>query len=520
MAKFFGFEFRRADQDVAEPDQLPSVVPPTNSDGASVVLAGGTQSFMMDLDGAVRTESELIARYRELALHPEVESAIDDVVNEAIVTDQDTPPVTLDVSDLDIPDNLKNIIHEEFDHIVRLLEFNTKAYEVFKTWYVDGRLYYNVIIDEAAPEEGIIGLRNVNAMFLRKVREVISEPDQDGFNTIQTASEYYLYQEGGFRNTAQTASNFSIQANQLQTIRIAKDSIVYVTSGLQDHGSYMVLSYLHSAIKPFNQLRMLEDAAIIYRLVRAPERRVFKIDVGGMPRPKAEQYIREMMLKHKNKVVYDQMTGEVRDERKFMTMMEDYWFPSQNGKGTDVDVLQGGQNLGEMTDVEYFKNNLYEALKVPKTRLNPEGGFNLGRPTEITRDELKFMKFVSRLRLQFSQLFLKLLKTQLILRRIVSADEWTQIEPFIKVKYTEDNYFEELKNSEILRDRLQTLTMIDPYIGVYYSRSWVNTNVLHLSEDEVKQIAQENAEDIEYLQMRAEMGESIEVNPKMQLNGI
>lgn len=507
MVKLFGFEFRRADQDVAEPDQLPSVVPPSNSDGASVILAGGTQSYMLDLDGSVRTESELISRYRELALHSEVEMAIDDVVNEAIVTDQDAPPVTIDLSDLDIDDGLKDIISEEFEHIVRLLEFNTKAYEIFKTWYVDGRLYYNVIIDENAPEEGIIGLRHINSAFLRKVREVVSSPDPEGFNTIQTASEYYVYQEGGFKNTAQTTSNYSAQINQLQAVRIAKDSVVHVTSGLQDQSSYTVLSYLHSAIKPFNQLRMLEDAAIIYRLVRAPERRVFQIDVGGMTGQKAKQYINEMMFKHKNKVVYDQMTGEVRDERKFMTMMEDYWFPSQNGRGTTVDVLPGGQNLGEMTDVDYFKTRLYEALKVPVSRLQPDGGFNLGRPSEITRDELKFMKFVSRLRLQFSQLFYKLLKTQLILRRIVSADEWTQIETNIKFKYTEDNFFEELKQSEILRDRLQTLQMIEQFVGTYYSRMWVYTNVIHLSEEQIAQIAQENANDVEYLQMKAGLDE-------------
>lgn len=511
--KIFGFELKRIDDGVPDQDHLPSIIPPANDDGAAVVMAGGTQSFILDLDGSVRTEAELIARYRDISLHPEVETALDDIVNEAIVVDQDTPPVTLDLSDLELPDNLKQLIQEEFERLLGLLEFNTRAYEIFKQWYVDGRIYYNVIIDEENPEEGIAALRNVNALYLKKVREELRVPDEDGFNTVAVMNEYYVYQEGGFKN-GQVTANFSMTQNQLNSIKIAKDSIVYVTSGLQDPAGTIVLSHLHSAIKPINQLRMLEDAAIIFRLVRAPSRRVFKVDVGGLPRGKAEEYVNAMMRKHKNKVVYDQTTGEVRDERKFMTMLEDYWFPNQNGKGTEVDILQGGENFGQMDDIMYFKQQVYEALKIPFSRTNPSEGFSLGRPSEITRDEVKFSKYVTRLRLQFSQLFYKILSTQLMLRQIVSQQEWDEvIYPKLRFKFTEDNFFEELKQSEILKDRLQTMQMVTMLVPDWLSRMWVWKNVMRLSEDQVKEIMQENAMDAQWIQMRMEMMANEEIAP-------
>ncbi len=491
----WGFEIRRASGDIESREQLPSIVPPSNEDGASIVPAGGTQGYMLDLEGAVRTESELIARYRDVALHPEAESAIDDITNEAIVTDTAAQPVAMDLSDVDIDDSLKQIIEEEWDRILDLLEFNTKAYEIFKQWYVDGRSYYQMIIDEEQPENGIQSLRPIDAMHLRKVREVNSVRDNDGFNEIQIVNEYYVYSDTGFRSTAHTPITSSFTSgNQANTVRITKDSVVHVTSGLQDQMSRMVLSHLHAAIKPLNQLRSLEDATIVYRLVRAPERKVFSVDVNGMPPAKAQQYLQGLMQKHKNKTVYDQSTGEIRDDRKFMTMIEDYWFPNQDGRGTKVDILKGGDNLGEMTDVEYFQQKLYKSLYVPISRLESSDGFSLGRPSEITRDELKFMKFVARLRMQFSQLFFKLLRTQLLLRKVIAPEEWHMLESKIKFKFAQDNFFEELKKNEVLREKVTTLQQVDPYIGKYFDDVWVYQTVLGLTDDETRQMQQRVAQ--------------------------
>ena len=509
MVKLFGFNFTRADQEVPEPDLIPSIIPPNNDDGAAVVMAGGTQAALLDMDGAVRSEADLIGRYREAALHPEVESAVDDIVNAMVVTDSDAPPVLIDLSDLELPDNLKEIITSEFDHVLKLLHFNHKAYETLRSWYVDGRLYYLLLINEEDPQQGLIGLRQVNALNLRKVRELVDAPDPDGFRQLAVTNEYYVYQESGFKPTNGSAASttWSMQNNQLQSTRISKDSIVHVTSGLQDGANNMVLSYLQGAIKPLNQLRMLEDASIIYRLVRSPTRRMWSVDVGGLPRGKAEQHVNNLMQRHKNKVVYDQSTGELRNDRKFLTMLEDYWFPNQNGKGTTVTNLDGAGSFMDLQDIEYFKNKLYESLKIPKSRTDSAAAFSLGRPSEIQRDEIKFSKFVSRLRTQFQQLFLKLLSTQLILKQIVSGEEWAElIEPVVRFKFTEDNYFEELKQSEVLQNRLATLQQIDQFVGVYYSRAWVARNVLKQTEAEVEEIERENAADAAFLQARAEQG--------------
>lgn len=486
----WGFEIRRAGADVEERENVPSIIPQINEDGAQVVPAGGTQGYLLDLEGAVRTESELIARYRDTALHPEVESAIDDIANEAIVTDSEDPAVMMDLSEVEIDDNLKLMIEQEWDRIQDLLQFNTKAYEIFKQWYIDGRSYYQMIIDEDAPENGIQSLRPIDAMHLRKVRETTTERDKDGFNEIHVVNEYYVYSETGFRNTAHrpVQSSFTAQSSQGNTIRISKDSVVHVTSGLQDQMSRMILSHLHAAIKPLNQLRSLEDATIVYRLVRAPERKVFSVETMGLPPAKAAQFLNAQMQKHKNRTVYDQTTGEVRDDRRFMTMIEDYWFPSNDGKGTKVDILKGGDNLGEMTDVEYFQQKLYKALYVPISRLESSSGFSLGRPSEITRDELKFMKFVARLRMQFSQLFFKLLRTQLLLRQVISPDEWHLLESKIRFKFTEDNFFEELKKNEVLREQMTTLGQVDPYVGKYIDDVWVYQNIFHFTDDQTTEM--------------------------------
>jgi hypothetical protein len=509
--KIFGLQFgRNKEPELPDPQQLPSIVPPDNDEGATIVLAGGAQVAGIDMDHAVRTEAELIARYRDISLHPEVEAAIEDIVNQAIITDDvDAPPVAIDLSKLEVPEGVKNIIEEEFAYIIRLLNFNNKAYEIFKNWYVDGRLNYHVIVDEKHPEWGVLGLRSINPLNLRKVREVTKVPDESGFLVTEIVNEYYVYSELGFNRSSAPYSNVSVSSNPAGYVKIAKDAIVNATSGLQDAVTNMVLSYLHSAIKPLNQLRMLEDAAIIYRLVRAPERRVFYLDVGGLPRAKAEQYLNEMMRKHKNKVVYDQATGEVKDNRKFMTMLEDYWLPRRDGKGTEIDILPGGENLGEMTDVEYFKRKLYEALKVPMSRLEASSPFSMGRPSEITRDELKFMKFVERLRLQFSQLFFKILRTQLMLKRVVGPDEWEEISPFIKFRFADDNFFEELKQSDVMRDRAQTATLMEPFVGVYFSRMWMWRQVWRLTEEEIEEIVAElNQEALEMAKQQKQLNKA------------
>jgi len=489
----WGFEIRRAGGDIEQRENIPTPVPPANTEGAQVVPAGGVQGYLLDLEGSVRTEAELIARYRSVALHPEVESAIDDIANEAIITDQQGAAVDMDLSDLDVDDQLKEVIQQEWDRVLDLLLFSTKSYEIFKQWYIDGRIYYQVIIDEQAPENGIQALRNVDAMHLRKIREDTTTTDPDGYEEIRVVNEYYLYSPNGFKNNAQVPMNSAFSSMNTQAVKLSKDSVIHVTSGLQDQMSTMILSHLHAAIKPLNQLRTLEDATVVYRLVRAPERKVFNVETGGLPPNKAMQHVQNQMQRHKNKVVYDQTTGEVRDDRKFMTMIEDYWFPKQDGKGTSVDILKGGDNLGEMTDVEYFQQKLYKSLYVPISRLESSTGFSLGRPSEITRDELKFMKFVARLRLQFSQLFYKILRTQLLLRNVIAPEEWHMLEQKIKFLFAEDNFFEKLKQTEVLREMAMTLGQLDPYVGKYFSAEWVQESVIQFTEEEI-QLEQERME--------------------------
>lgn len=475
----FGFEIKKRQE---LPDPV-SFAPKLNDDGAMVVQAGGVYGTYVDLDGSIRTETELVTRYREMSQHPELEQAIDDIINEAIVGDSQDSPVELNLDDLEQPERIKEIIRQEFEHVLGLLEFNDYSYEVFKKWYVDGRLYYHAVIDEEKPREGIKELRYIDPRFIRKIRETKRKRTSAGVPVFADGNEYYIYNNKGFVRSPGATSMTS------QGIKIAKDSVVSVMSGMANPNGDTILSYLHKAIKPLNQLRSLEDSLVIYRISRAPERRIFYIDVGNLPKIKAEQYLRDVMQRFKNKVVYNSDTGEVRDDRKFMTMLEDYWLPRrEGGKGTEISTLPGGENLGQIEDVVYFQRKLYNSLNVPVSRLESETTFNLGRATEISRDEIKFAKFIARLRMKFSQLFTKLLKTQLILKGVVTLEEWPDFARSIRYDYSQDNYFSELKEMEILRERVQMLRDIDDYVGKYYSNEWVRRNVLFQSDEDIQDI--------------------------------
>ena len=504
----FGFSIKRKDDEEKEQKKRISFVPPSNDDGSLVVAEGGVYGTYIDLDGSIRTEAELVTKYRALALDPIVDLAIQDIVNEAIVEDSEEKTVSLVLDDLEASKGVKTRIEEEFDNLLNLLEFNSLSYEIFRRWYIDGRLYYHVMIDEDKPKEGIKELRYVDPRNIKKVREVKKEQTKEGVNVERVVGEYYVYNKTGFLKNSGSYSNYSIagastsSAGQ-QGLKIAKDSIVYCTSGYQGSDNNLILSYLHKAIRPMNQLRSLEDSMVIYRISRAPERRIFYVDVGGLPKAKAEQYLRDIMAKFKNKVVYDSETGEIRDDRKFMTMLEDFWLPRrEGGRGTEITTLPGGQNLGDIDDIVYFQNLLYRSLNVPSTRLQPEQTFSLGRATEITRDEVKFSKFITRLRNKFSTLFMKLLERQLILKGICTPEDWKKWEYHIDFKFAVDNYFSEMKQMEMLRDRIALLRDMDEYIGKYYSHEYVRRFILQQTETEVKEInsqIDQEAKDSRYL---------------------
>lgn len=480
MANIFGFEIKRAEKEPI------SFVPKENDDGAVIVSEGGIYGTYVDLDGSIKTEAELVTKYREMAGHTEVDTAIDHIVNDAIVQDPEQKIVSLILDDIEYTENIKKKIEEEFDEILRLLQFNELSYEIFKRWYVDGRLYYHVIIDEENPANGIKELRYIDPRKIRKIRQVKEKRSSNAVNFKQTTGEYYVYNEKGF---AKTVGQSTGQAGSANGLKIAKDSILHCTSGLTSQNGDLILGYLNTAIKPLNQLKTMEDSLVIYRISRAPERRIFYIDVGNLPKLKAEQYLRDTMTRFKNKVVYDQATGEVRDSRKFMTMLEDFWLPRrEGGRGTEISTLPGGQNLGQIDDIIYFQKLLYKSLKVPVTRLDPEVNFNLGRSTEITRDEVNFDKFITRLRNKFSILFMRSLEKQLILKQIVSVEDWDEIKNKIKFKFAHDNYFAELKEQEILRERITLLRDIDDYSSMYYSHEWIRKNVLRQTEEEIEEI--------------------------------
>ena len=501
MTKLFGFSIEDTEQ--LSPTAV-SPVPPNNEDGNDHYLSSGFFGSYVDIEGVYRTEFDLIKRYREMALHPECDGAIEDVVNEAIVSDLYDSPIEIELSNLNATDKLKKVIRQEFKYIKELLDFDRKAHEIFRNWYVDGRLYYHKVIDLKKPQEGIKELRYIDPMKMRFVRQEkkkdknsalinpsITGRDNENNSIAPEIEEYFVYTPKPNYPTGVYSGGGGTKGT-----KISKDAITYCTSGLVDRNKGTVLSYLHKAIKALNQLRMIEDSLVIYRLSRAPERRIFYIDVGNLPKVKAEQYLRDVMMRYRNKLVYDANTGEVRDDKKFMSMLEDFWLPRrEGGRGTEITTLPGGQNLGELADIEYFQKKLYRALGVPESRIAADGGFNLGRSSEILRDELKFAKFVGRLRKRFAQMFNDMLKTQLILKNIVTPEDWETLADHIQYDFLYDNQFAELKETEMLNERLGVLATIEPYIGKYYSTQWVRRKVLRQTDSEMiemdEQIEQE-----------------------------
>lgn len=474
----FGFQIKRK-QEEKEEQKVKSFVPPESDDGSTVISEGGYFGQYVDLEGTkAKDDSDLIKKYREVSLYPECDSAIDDIINEAIVSDEADQCVEIITDNLDgYSDKIKKLVREEFNSVTRLLNFDSHAHEIFRKWYIDGRLFYHMIIDETNPKDGVKELRPIDPLKIRKVRQVIEDKDlKTGAKLIKGYTEFYLYQD-------------TIQGKSNTGLKISKDAIVYVPSGLLDQTSKKVLSYLYKAIKPVNQLRMMEDSLVIYRLARAPERRIFYIDVGNLPKGKAEAYLRDIMARYKNKIVYDANTGEIRDDRKHMSMLEDFWLPRrEGGKGTEITTLPGGENLGQIEDIIYFQKKLYKSLNVPMSRLQENQSFMLGRAQEISRDEVKFTKFVQRLRKKFSDLFLQVLKTQLILKGIITKEDWDKMKEDIIIDFMKDNYFTELKEAEVMRERLNTLQVVDPYVGKYYSAAWVRKNVLFQTEEEIEEI--------------------------------
>jgi len=498
----FGFEINRK-KEQKEAEKRISFVPPSNEDGALTVAAGGVYGTYVDLDGSVRTEAELVNKYRAISFDPTIDMAIAEICNEAIVEDSDEDTVSIVLDDVEQPDRIKKTIQEEFDNVLQLLEFNRLSYELFRRWYVDGRLYYHVLVDENKPAKGIVEVRYVDPRNIKKVREVKKEKDKKTGVTIEKViNEYYMYSPSGFLKrtgslTGSTMNSYGSSGSaSAEGVKIARDAVVYCTSGYQSLDNKLILSHLQKAIRPLNQLRSLEDSLVIYRISRAPERRIFYVDVGGLPKAKAEQYLADIMTKFKNKVVYDSSTGEIRDDRKFMTMLEDFWLPRrEGGRGTEITTLPGGQNLGDIDDVVYFQNNLYRSLNVPISRLQPETTFSLGRATEITRDEVKFGKFITRLRNKFSELFMKLLERQLILKGVCTVEDWAEWKQQIDFDFAVDNYFEELKLAELNRDRVGLLREMEEYVGKYYSHEYVRRYVLQHSEEEMEEIDKQIAEE-------------------------
>ena len=478
MAEFFGFKITR-DKPKSDPKQNFST--PQAEDGTQVVAAGGYFASHLDMEGNAKTEADLIRRYREISIHPECDMAIEDIVNEAIVSNENKQAVRLITDSVPYSRDIKRRLEEEFTEILRLLQFNSRGHELFRRWYVDGRIYFQKIIDTETGKKGITELKYLDPRKIKKIREVRKRrPDgvaPSATNLVDETMEYFLYNERG------------VGGASLQGIKIAVDTIAFCPSGLIDQNKNLILSFLHKAIKPVNQLRMIEDAAVIYRIARAPERRIFKIDVGNLPKMKAEAYLRDVMARYRNKLVYDAATGEIRDDRNYMSMLEDFWLPSrEGGRGTDISTLPGGQNLGEITDIEYFRAKLYRSLNVPSSRLEASTGFNLGRSTEITRDELKFTKFVQKLRKKFIELFNDILRTQLVLKGIIAEEEWPMIRDNIFYDFLQDGHFAELKQAEMLKDRIQLANDVRDYVGKYFSVEYVRKNILKQSDQDIEKI--------------------------------
>ena len=479
--QLFGFEIRK--KEAAVDQERVSVVSPSSDDGSTVVAsASAYYGMVMDIEGVVKNENDLIRRYREVAQYADTDAAIEDIVNESIISEDGS--IKLDLDNVKLSDGIKKKMQDEFTNVLRLFKFSDKGHDIFRSWYIDGRLYYHILLDEKNPKAGIAELRYVDPRKIRRIKNVEKVKTPNGVDVTKVVDEYYLYNDKGI--TEQTT----------QGVKLTLDSVIFAPSGLMDANTGMMMSHLHKAIKPVNQLKMIEDAVVIYRISRAPERRVFYVDVGNLPKLKAEQYVNDIMNKFRNKVVYDATTGEVRDDRKHLSMMEDFWMPRrEGGKGTEITTLPGGQNLGDIQDIQYFQQKLYQALNVPLSRLQQQQGFSLGRSTEITRDEIKFSKFIARLRKRFNALFYEALRVQLIAKNVIRAEEWDDLRANMSFVYDIDNHFTELKNNEILLQRIQMLQQMDPYVGKYYSSQWVKKNVLQLTDDEIKEMDKEIEED-------------------------
>jgi hypothetical protein len=478
LIKMFGFELRRAGAKVStDKDNLKSIVPPQDQDGSGYVTAAGAhygQYIDFDKEGDAKDNIQLIKKYRGVSMHPEVDAAIEDIVNEAITTGDNKSIVELVLDGVNTSESIKLRMREEFDQILNMLRFNDNGHDIFRNWYVDGRIFHHLVVDEANPKKGIQDIRVIDSSKIRKVKQVKKDKDEKtGATVVKKVNEFYIFQEK--------------PGQQNSGIRLSLDSVSYVTSGLMDENKKRVISFLHKALKPINQLRMMEDSLVIYRLARAPERRIFYVDVGNLPRGKAEQYMKDIMARYRNKLVYDAATGELKDDRKHMSMLEDFWMPRrEGGRGTEVSTLPGGENLGNIEDIIYFQKKLYRSLNVPLQRLEQEAQFSLGRTTEITRDEIKFQKFIDRLRKRFSMLFLEILKKQLMLKGIITEEDWDSWYNDIIVDYQRDNHFVELKNQDLMRERLQTMDQVQQYVGEYFSKEWVYKHVLMLNDDEIE----------------------------------
>ncbi len=495
--KIFGIEL------LASKKELPpvSVVAPLSDDGSTVVTSAtaGYYAQVLELEAHIKNENDLIRRYREIALYCDCDAAIDDICNEAIVSEEDEKTITLNMDDLKVSPGIKKKITDEFENVLKLLKFDERAHEMFRTWYVDGRIYYQVLVDEKNPKNGIVELRPIDPRKIRKIKNVKKNKNANGVEVIQSIDEYYLYNDKGITETT------------VQGVRLPLDSVIYTPSGLADANTGLMMSYLHKAIKIVNQLKMMEDSLVIYRISRAPERRIFYIDVGNLPKLKAEQYVNDMMNKFRNKVVYDATTGEVRDDRKHMSLMEDFWMPRrEGGKGTEITTLPGGQTLGQIEDIQFFQNKLFQALNVPMSRLKGDGGFNIGRSSEITRDEIKFNKFVQRIRKKFSNLFLDAMRMQLVLKGIINPDEWDEIKSNIRLDYMKDNNFAELKDTEIMQGRMNILATIDPFVGKYYSIEWVRKNILKQTDEDIKEIDSEMEDNREAIMAHQQVMQGID----------
>ena len=476
MAELFGFRITRAKQDLGKD----SITTPSPDDGSYDISGGGFYSSILDIAGRDRSDLDLINRYRSIAQQPECDSAIEDIVNESIVSDEKGQSVSLSLDRLNLSQTIKSKIREEFDEILRLLDFNEKGHDIFRRWYIDGRIYYHKIIDSKNTKKGIQEVRYIDPRKIKKVRNKKVEKDQrTGLDVIRQIEDFYLYNDKGLDQATGTSSG----------VKLTSDSISYCPSGLIDMTRGNVLSHLNKAIKPVNQLRMIEDALVIYRISRAPERRIFYIDVGNLPKIKAEAYLKDVMNRYRNKLVYDAKTGEIRDDRNHMSMLEDFWLPRrEGGRGTEITTLPGGSNLGEIDDIQYFQKKLYRSLNVPVSRLAEETGFQIGRSDNITRDELKFTKFVQRLRKKFSNLFSDMLKTQLVLKGVIAVEEWPAIKELLQFDYLQDGHFTELKNAELMQNRLDMLGTIESYVGTYFSKEYVRKHILRMSDDEIQEI--------------------------------